>query len=299
MIRFSGRAVAVLMMLSAVRALGAPPTMDEINAAYDQKDYKKCVQLCGQVVQLFGDARQGYDMSAVWMKIGECGLQLNERFTASNGFSRAAEYATTPEAKALAFATSKVIDKSSGMGATMTYATAAGQKLDLRDAAARHEAMKDLARTALAPLQPRVNEALQSNSLVPTMKLLPELRDAVMLDWGANGRLEESGKLIGSLSSHARGLMTRETKRMELRVNEIQDLNQWGVVLNAGSMKRALDPNHERELKQIQTEAQQIEKVATRARNKADEVGGKVAEWDSIVAAAAELNDKVDVILGR
>jgi hypothetical protein len=298
MIRCSSWAVVVLVLGSVSAAVAAPPTMDEINAAYEQKDYKKCVQLCGVVVQLSGAARQAYDLSAVWSKIGECGLQQNQRETALNGFKRAAEYAASTDAKAMAIAESKVVGKSAMVGGVLTYTSSTGQKIDLRDPALRQEAMKDLARVTLPPLQQKARAALDSKSLVPTMKLLPELRDAVMLDLGANGKLEESGRLIASLSDHARGLMTAATRRMSLRVDEIKDLNQWGVVLDAGSMKRSLDPNHERELKQIRAEMQEIEKVATRARQRADEFGGKVEAWDAIVAAAAELNDKVDVIFG-
>jgi hypothetical protein len=290
---------AVVVLGSAGTGLAAPPSIDDIHNSLAQKDYKKCLQLCGAVVQLSGDARQAYDLSEVWSTIGECGVQTNERFTAINGFSRAAEYATTVEARAAAFSTSKVIEKSSGMNGALVYTTTAGQKLDLRDPASRREAMKDLARLTLPPLREKVSAALQSQSLAPTMKLLPQLREAVMLDVGANGKLEESAKLIVSLSAHTRGLMTRETRRMSMRIDEIRDLNQWGVVLNAGSMKRSLDPNHERELKQMQADAQQIEKVATRARDKASEFGGNVEAWDQIIAAASDVIDRVDVMLGR
>jgi hypothetical protein len=296
--RCSGWVTALLILGSATAGVAAPPTMDEINGAFDQKDYKKCLKLCSGVLQLKGELRQAYDLNQIWMKIGESAVQLNDRPTAINAFARAAEYAKTVDARVLAQGTSMIVEKSNGM----VYTLADGTKSDIRNPESRTAAMKDLSGKMTLALRPSVAKALESATLVQTMKLLPQLRELVVIEHAAYGKIEESAKLIVPLGEHARTLMIRETKRMTSYVNEIRDLSQMNqsvVIESFGGTRRALGGDQERELREMLAELQQIEKAATRARAKADEYGGKVEAWDGIIAAVTELADKIEVTLGN
>ena len=185
---FPARRLAVFLLLSLVTvAAAAPnpplPTPADLGEMFKAGQYRVCLQQIARVLQLTGDAAKPYDKYALLLLRGDCLLHLGDKATAMMAYAeteKSPNVAQAAEARAMTL----LLRRSSG---TMFTPPAGGEALDLLDPPNRKKGMTLLFEDGFKGAQPEIRRALESDSLVPSIDLIPRLRDLYALEKTGTG----------------------------------------------------------------------------------------------------------------
>lgn len=288
------RSLAAFLLLSLVSiAAAAPnpplPTPADIREMFKAGQYRTCLQQIARVLQLSGDAAKPYDLYALLLLRGDCLLQLDDKPTAMIAYAEAEKSPDVAQAAA-ARAMTLLLRRSNGK----TFVPpGGGQSLNILDAANRKKAMSLLFDDGLKGAQPEIRRALDSDSLVPSIDLLPRMRDLYALERTASGTDAQSRPILMQMGEHCRELIMRELALLDQRISATQDQANQNVNLGAGTgqwwwgaARRGLHSSDRDDLRAWIEYANKIQSTAQNGRRIAIDFGGTGEKWDPVISKA-------------
>jgi hypothetical protein len=201
------------------------PTMQEVQALYEQKQWQPLLQKSSRLLSLRGPVAQNYDRYQILMWRGEAQLQLKSSPQALSSFKDASDETKEPEKSATARATALLIKRSNNGKFTRKSPTTqpgAGKTIDILDPVKRKDALGALADDEAAALEPKVKAASGGTSLKPIADMFQAVRDLRDAELAAAGATPRTDAIIGPLAEHATKLSGDEVKRLKQRVDKIE-----------------------------------------------------------------------------
>jgi len=299
------RRLVFFFLLSLATVLSAAPnpplpTPADLQEMFKAGQYRTCLQQIARVLQLTGDAARPYDQYALLLLRGDCLLQLNDKPTALMAFAIAEKSPNVAQA-ASARAMTLVLRRSTGLSFTPP---GAGGALNILDVANQRKAMKFLFDDGLGAAQPDVRRALESDSLVPSIDLLPRMRDLYALEKTATGSDAQTRPVLIQMAEHARTLMTRELDLLDQRISATQEAANQTVNLGAGAgqwwwgaARRGLYSSDRDNLRAWTEYANKIGNTAENGRRNAINFGGTGEKWDPVISKARYVAAHADQVL--
>jgi hypothetical protein len=288
----------IVALLGARSALAAP-TMDDIRKEFDAKHYQAALQLIYQGLSAQGEAANAYDRYELYALRGECLLNLKSARYAQQAFEDAVPAANDPRRKALAVATASLIKNAPNYVYVPKTASDAAP-IDIIKPESRTKAMNALYQDLRASTEPRVERARNANTLPPMQALLPDLLQMAALEMTLTGKMDQTRPLFKELGVRARELISGETKRTRIQLEQANGVLYGERISVTGDIQpRALGTDDRQQLMDIASYAKRLEDAARRGRQIAQTLGDPGTAWDSIIAEADELLDRLDVILTR
>jgi hypothetical protein len=144
---------------------------------------------------------------------------------------------------------------------------------------------------------PKIDKAVDSKTLNPTMQLLPTLRELYTLEDAATGSADKTVPLIKSVGEHARELINTELAKLSRRLNNLQELASEPVGINDTITVRGIVGDERTELQNMIDYLAQIEKVAQQGRWINRRLGGTGEDWDHIIADCNAASDDAQQLL--
>jgi hypothetical protein len=221
---------------------------------------------------------------------GECLLQLKSGDIADDAFHAAAVVVKDQgdmKKFADAEATSILIKASPGLKYQPRDKSV--PPIDIVPADSRKKAMLALLDDRLTVLQPRIEAAMKSDSLLPIHELVPSFNDLFMLELAATGESQRTMALGKALGGRARDLIQGALKQI---TDQLQDLSMLAVSPSESTSRsigfRGLTSEERSQIQQMAVELVKIEKVSSNARQLAKRLGGSPEAWDAILADVSD-----------
>jgi hypothetical protein len=277
-------------------------TAGDVQKMVDQGQYRPALQQIAKLLPQMQDPATQQQRYTLLMLRGECLLQLGERSFAVSAFEAAGHIAPDPKSGAVARANAVLVRRSTGT----TYKPKGGGKpIDILAADSRKQAMLALDADLSAAIQPRVNAAISSDTLQPTIDLLPAMLDMDALECTANGVPGQTRQQLMAMGQHARELMNREIRRVGLRFDELMSLSDsstWGnngpsYTVTGGTIRRNFTTPQLNEMNSLLAYVKQIETTARKARQFAHEMGLEGKAWEPVIADSDDLIDRFNAVL--
>ncbi|MGH7176465.1 MAG: hypothetical protein ACREJC_03705 [Tepidisphaeraceae bacterium] len=216
----------------------ALPTMQELRALLNEKQYQPLLQKVARVLSLKGQAGQSYDRYECLMLKGEAHLQLKTNSAAMAAFTEAAKDSKTSIEGATARAMIVLMKKSQAFAynrKTPTTQPGDAKSIDILDRAKRKDAFAALAADELAAVKPKLKTAQNAKQLAPivdALKALGNVRDAEL---AATGTSDQVDQLMPPLAQHAHELIASTLKDLADKAAKIDQ--------NANTSMQYPDPN--------------------------------------------------------
>lgn len=221
-----GLAACVAVAVSAAPASKpALPTQEDIQKAFDAKDYAGVLEKLGRVLPLKGDAAAPYDRYELLILKGESHLRLKQLKSAGDAFAAAAKETKEDDKAAIARATQRVLREAKGTE-VRRHVPKRGEKLvsaDLIDPDHRADAFKIVYDDLRTVAQPKVKAALRSESLQQIDDALKSIADLRDLEIASSGGDTENLATQQELSERGKHLIEKELGRMQKDVADIRD----------------------------------------------------------------------------
>lgn len=292
----------LLSLASVLSAAPNPPlpTPADLGEMFKAGQYRTCLQQIARVLQLTGDAAKPYDQYALLLLRGNCLLQLNDKPTALMAYAEAEKSTDTAQA-AEARAMTLLLRRSSGLSFTPP---GGGETLSILDPANRKKGMMLLFEDGLKGAQPEIRRALESDSLVPSIDLMPRMRDLYALEKTATGSDAQTRPVLVQMGEHCRLLMTRELDLLDQRISGTQDMANQNVNLGVGAgqwwwgaARRGLYSSDRDNLRAWTEYANKIGNTAENGRRIAINFGGTGEKWDPVISKARYVASHADQVL--
>jgi len=294
-----------ILLIAAVTASAAPnpplPTPADLQAMFNAAQYRTALQQIARVMQLKGDLARPYDIYALLLLRGDCLIHLNDKTTAFIAYAAAAKSPVAAQA-AQARAMILLLRRSTGFEFAPP---AGGEPIDVLSPDGRKKAMLMMFNEGLNSSEPEIRNALASSSLVPSIDLLPHLRDLYALELTATGNDGQLRPILTQMGEHARALMTHELDLLDQRINAIQNAANQVFDLGigeawwqgAGVTRRGLTSMDRDNLRSMMDYITKIQDTAAMGRQQAVNFSGNVQAWYSIIAKAASVRQRADDVL--
>jgi hypothetical protein len=273
---------------------------DDVQKLVDQAQYRPALQ---QIAKLLPQAQQSDPATqqqryTLLMLRGECLLQLGERSYAVQAFDTAAREAQDPKSSATARATAVLVRRSTGAA----YKPKGGKPIDILASDSRKQAMAALDTDLAAAVQPKINAAINGNTLQPMIDLLPAMLDLDALECTATGAPGQTRKQLMAMGQRARELMNREIRRAGLRLDELVSLSEsnWrgaNYTVTGQTVRRNFTTPQLNEMQTMLAYIKQIDSTARQARQFAREMGLDGKPWEPVIADADDLIDRFNAVL--
>jgi hypothetical protein len=289
--------ITLLLLFTTVNAAFAAPTMQEIRREYDAGHYGPVITLISRALAVRGQEAEQNDRYDLLFLRGEALLRLRNAQHAQQAFEDAFHAAADRDKRAAAAAMAALIRRSPGLAYSSKRAPDA-PKIDIIDAASRKKAMSVLHEDIRAAVGPRIAEAARAQTLAPIQALLPDLFELASLEIVLTGGIEQSEALFAQLGERARELITAEL-RLKRRYLEEANGFLYGLEISIGGniRPRELSTEARKELQDLAVYINQIKDAAQRGRRLAQALGETGSSWESIIANADDLQDRIDLIL--
>ena len=295
---------ALGMLLLAVTAALAPrsaaaaPAMAEVRDAYQAGKYRETLKMIAECLAVKGAKAEGYDRYELLVLKGESLVRLKSPPHAAHAFEDAQAATDDPSKRAAAMAAELVLRRSP----SLKYVPKTGSErtpLSVVEPDSRAKAMTALRADLLTPLKSKIDRALASDQLTPTMNLLSPLREVAVLEPGATGGVEQTKPVLTALGTHARELIVHELKSQHEHVEQLNAAGNDIVLVDDFISRRGLHTDERRELAGTADYLRRIEDVSREGRRIAQLLGGDVEAWDSILNDAGDLVIRIESILNR
>ena len=290
--------------LSTLAQTAPPPTdTPDVQKLVDQGQYRPALQQIAKMLPQMqqSDPATRQQRYTLLMLRGECLLQLGQRSYAAQAFDAAGHAAPDPKSGAVARANAVLVRRSTG---NFYKPKGGGAPIDTLSANSRKKAMLALDADMFAAIQPKVEAAINGNTLTPMIDLLPAMSDMDALECTANGSPGQTRQQLMAMGQRARELMNREIRRVGLRFDELMSLSDsswWGgsgYTVTAGqTVRRSFTTPQLNELQSSLAYLQQIESTARQARQFAREMGLDGKAWEPVIADSDDLIDRFNAVL--
>jgi hypothetical protein len=266
----------------------AAPTLQDAQKKLDAGQYQDALRIISPLLASAGDDNNvRYQLL---MLRGEALLQLQQRLPAANAFDVAVKFAPDAKAKAAARANALLLRASPD---NKYVPKAGGEPIDILNPVSRKAAFVALRKDLLAAVTPKYTAALNSNSLVPMMNVLPSILDLAYLEFAADGSAPQTHNDLKAMGARARELMNGELRRiryqldaLEAASNSTTDYGRRGLT----SDERAM----------VQNNIEYVTKIgqtARDARRRAQALGYEGAAWEPVIADCDDLVDRAQAML--
>jgi hypothetical protein len=273
----------------------------QVQELLDRGEYRPALK---QIAAMLPGAQQGDPASRqqrfdLLMMRGECLLQLGMRADAVQAFNSAGRAAPSPAAAAIPRATAVLIRRSTD---NFYKPAGGGPAIDIRPAESRLQAEAALYADLSATVQPKQQKALDSNTLQDMINLLPTMVDLDSIEYAYTGKDTQTAAQLKEMGNRARGLMTREIRRVSLRFDELVALSDtnWGpnYTITGGIIRRTFTTPQANELNNLLAYIKKIDQTARQGREFAHEMGHKGDAWEPVIADADDLIDRFNAVMG-
>jgi len=264
------------------------PSMMDLKQMHDSGNYRGCLQQIARVMQLSASAGGGYDKYELLMLRGDCLLHLDDSVTAIAAYNAAAKSPVPSQANE-AIATVLLIKKSNH---DLIFSASGGLTggLSIIERDNRLKAIGQLFSREFSALTPRIKEALAANTLIPIIKLQPQLEEAYALETTATGKDEQLEPLLKEIGEHSCELMSRELQGMLERSGQIRTLadKQYdtGMITVWGTSvvdRRGLNSKERQELRDMIDYARRIGDAAVNSQKTSVQLGADGKNWDPVL----------------
>jgi hypothetical protein len=299
------RSVAATRPAVAAKPGAEPlPSMDEFKSMFDEGKFPDLLKQLPRALVLRGKAAEPYNRYDLLMLRFETHLRMKAQAPAVATLNEAQNVTDDPKKVNYCKAVAILLKRSKNFA----YQPSPTKKekppaIDVVDPDTRRKALQALLADELAAVMPRVEKALDGQSLAGIAVAIEALAGFDVLESAAGGG-DEASRLIGDLRSRGNALMAKTVLRLTTRVDQIAKdagtLQQYTVRLPDGAggftdvvrhRKRGLANGEYQELGEVMKTCDQ---VIPNARGLARATGGKVQEVEDLIAAAEDLRRKAD-----
>ncbi|HVX83295.1 MAG TPA: hypothetical protein VH253_00615 [Phycisphaerae bacterium] len=223
------------------------PTMEEITASMQARDYPATLKSITRVLTLNGDAARAYDRYTLFLDRAECLLQTRDRAGALSAAQLAAREAKDPQTGAEALALAEILRHSPNGNYLPPHARPPG--LPITAPADRKAAYDALWKQQQETLDSSIADATAAATLPPileTADTIPLTRAAEIMSTGKSTATSQAAK---SLATRAAALITDQLSK---------DSQHTEDLFNAAFSAHAINPDQLRDLRSILTTCDQI-----------------------------------------
>jgi tetratricopeptide (TPR) repeat protein len=276
------------------RALTAAAQPDPVSDAQQKLDAGQFKDAITIVTQSLTRSRPDDDSAQRGQLLtikGEALLRMGQTATAASTFDMAVKSAPDVRTAALARANSLLI-RASSQGKYRPR-TGGGQPIEIIDPESRKQAFAALREDLSRTVKPKMQAALNGNTLPPLLDVLPSVMDLGYLEYAANGSAPTARDDLKELGAHARDLMNSELRKLRHQIDVLEDASNSTDNWN----RRGLFSNERKWLTDQLPYLRRIEKTARDARSRARELGFDGAAWEPIIADAGDQADRAQAML--
>lgn len=289
----------LLLVLVFTGVSAAAPTMAEVRDSYAAGQYRPTLRSIADCLALKGQAAEGYDHYELLMLKGECLLQLKSPSYAANAFEDARAAAGNDVPKRATAAANELLAR---RAPALKYVPKSGtnrEPIDVLAPDSRKRAMQAMRDDQMASIAPKLERAATADVLTPMLELLPRLREAAVLEFGATGNVDELKPVLTRLGTRAREMISRE---LVMKREQIEQINAAAnsITFNGDiGGSRGLYTDDRKELSALTDYLRQIDTVAHEGLRIAELLGGNPQAWDAIIRNIDEQMIRIDSILNR
>ena len=290
------RIIAALLVLFFASNLLAQPALEEIRKEYDAGKYSSAIAMTSKALAARGADAEKYDRFELLYLRGEAMLKLKQPKYAEQAFEEAFAAANDRDKRSRAMAMVAIIRKSP----MLVYSSKAdpGTKIDIVDDTSRKAAMSALYADLRAAVGPKVADAITAQSLPPLQALLPDLFELTALETVLTGDNKQGKEYFVVLGARARELMNAELRNKRQWLEEANGVVYGLGFSSTGNLRpRTLGTEDKKELQDFQDYIARLRSTALRARKIAQSLGETGAAWETIIATAEDLYERVERIL--
>lgn len=250
-------------------AQNTPPTMADIQKAYDAKQYADVNRLVAQAMALRGNAAVGFDREKLFVMRGESQIRLKQYTPAAEAFTSAAKETKDSKSITTYNATALLVRRSTAgkyqpkQPSTQPGRSGARQEaIDIAEPEDRKEAMNALFIDESKLATPKIEAAIKQQQLKPIVDAIKQVTDLRSLELASTGKEAKTEALFGSLGTRASELMSTAVKSMSADVERISktanETSSASVGAQTVQIKRGLTSIDINELKELTQNCQQI-----------------------------------------
>jgi hypothetical protein len=300
---------AISILTFAASTLAADlPSEPALQALFDQKNYRGCLQQTARVLNLQGPPAAAYDRFTLQMRRGECFLNLADYPTAIYAFNAALTAAPSPSQAEQARALIALIQASDGP--TYRPRRAPTDPINIVSPDTRAAAMKACFTDQFAARTEQIKNAQTTTSLAPIIAFVPQAQDLHALEIAGFGADPQSRPAFTAIGEQARTVITDALKSLNTQISTIEArANQlyasWNSTITAGNgatyfvgdTRAGLSPQDRDTLRQLLPYLNQISQASTRGKQIAQSVGATGAAWDPVIAEANRVSQHAQSVL--
>jgi hypothetical protein len=277
--------ITIVILLLACSARAFEPTLADARADVDAARYSMALTkitrlLTGSATK--PGAPQRYDL---FMLRGECMLRTRTSAEAAEAFSgalREVDFASEPnrasEARAMV-----ILTKASPRQVYRPSPDA--PPIDIVALDSRKKAMAVLFEQRFAEAEPKIREAINSSSLLPTKLLLPALGDLYAIELVSTGDVVRTRAAIQAFDEHARQLLDAELERIGRRVDDLNRTANEAVLSDNPhpflSYRGLASPERD-QLRELAGTLVEIDKVIRDGEGINKSIGSDTQAWETL-----------------
>lgn len=280
------------------------PSTDDLRVLFEQGKYADLLKQLPRVMVLRGKAAEPYNRYDLLMLRFETHMRMKAQAPAAATLDDALEVTDDPKKVAYCKSVDLLLKRSKGFQYTPgAHRKAKGTPIDIVEPGPRKEALKALLADEMAVVTPKVEKALDGQSLGDIAGAVQLLQGLDVLEQAAETG-EDAQRMVVDLRTRGAALMAKAVQRMQARHDEIfKHANEMvryvvntpafggGAQQQVRYRQRGLESRDYKELKEI---VATCEKLIPNARGLAKATGGKVKEVEDLITASEDLRRKAD-----
>lgn len=292
------RITGLLLFLFFASEVLAQPIMDDIRKEYEAGKYSSAIAMTSRALAARGADAEKYDRYELLYLRGQAMLRLRQPKYAEQAFEEAFAATSDRDKKARAMAMVAIIRKSPAL--TYSPKNNPGTKIDILEDTSCKAAMTALYEDLRTTLAPKVADATRAQTLPPLQALLPDLFELTALETSLTGDNKQSKEYFMVLGARARELITAELRNRRQWLEEQNGVLYGLEISTSGNIRpRMLGTEDKKELHDFQDYIARLRSTAMRARKIAQSLGETGGPWETIVATAEDLYERVERILAQ
>ncbi len=269
-------------------------TIDAARASFASGDYRGCL---GKISKLLttsaykSDSPERYDLL---MLRGECLLKLKQKPGAQAAFESAQRMMRKQEDVQRAAAATALISLVKASTPALVYQPKkGGNAVDIVEPASRQKAMGLLMDDLRQRVRPEYQKAMTGDTLLPIHNLLKSAWELYSVEMAATGDVAGTSEKLQELGAHARKLIGDELKRLNARLDQLEDLagEPTGGDYGYGGGVRGLRTDERNELQGLASELVKAEETIQNAGRIARLLGRSGENWDALLTECSTARD--------
>jgi hypothetical protein len=275
-------------------ARAAPASAEEARADFNSGDYQASLRKTSALLSSTPAKSNSPERYDLLMLRGESLLRLKQRAPAADAFAAAAAVMKNRRDLPRAASATSLAVLAKAASPDLTYKPKkSGDRtgINIVEPSTRQQAMKALFEDMNAEVSPRIDKALQDNSLVSTQGLLGDVWEMYTVEFAATGEATSTAARLEELGGHARSLISDELDRLVSRLEQLKDLASEPTWVTQVISNRGLNTGERNEIRQMADYLVQIQRTVENGRRISRVLGKTGENWDSLLADCAVARD--------